>query len=67
MEIAVLGGGNGALAAATDLTEQGHRVRLWRRDAGSLNRFVNLKDHEGARPVTIAAASGEIGEAIKDH
>ena len=32
MEIAVLGGGNGSLAAAVDLTEQGHDVRLWRRD-----------------------------------
>ena len=36
MEIAVLGGGNGSLAAAVDLTEQGHRVRLWRRDAATV-------------------------------
>ena len=64
MEIAVLGGGNGSLAAAVDLTEQGHRVRMWRRDGARLNRFLNLKDHEGQRPVTVAAASGDLAEAV---
>ena len=33
MDIAVLGGGNGSTAAAADLSEQKHRVRLWRRNA----------------------------------
>ena len=64
MEIAVLGGGNGSLAAAVDLTEQGHRVRLWRRDGARLNRFLNLKDHDGQRPVTVAASSPDLAEAI---
>ena len=36
MKIAVLGGGNGAYAAAADLSEKGHEVRLWRRDAGAI-------------------------------
>jgi opine dehydrogenase len=31
MRIAVLGGGNGSLAAAGDLTLAGHTVALWRR------------------------------------
>lgn len=65
MEIAVLGGGNGSIAAAADLTQLGHRVRLWRRDASRLNRFLNLKDHDGRRPVTIAAASGDIAEVVR--
>ena len=65
MEIAVLGGGNGSLAAAVDLTEQGHRVRMWRRSADKLNRFLNIKDHHGKRPITVAAASADMGEAVE--
>ena len=36
MKIAVLGGGNGSFAAAGDFALQGHDVRLWRRDAGTV-------------------------------
>ncbi|HZD19685.1 MAG TPA: glycerol-3-phosphate dehydrogenase, partial [Burkholderiales bacterium] len=36
MRIAVIGGGNGAYAAAADLTERGHEERLWRRNAQAL-------------------------------
>ena len=36
MKIAVLGGGNGAFAAAGDLALAGHAVRLWRRDASAV-------------------------------
>lgn len=32
MDIAVIGGGHGAYAAAADLAEKGHSVRLWRRN-----------------------------------
>ena len=70
MEIAVLGGGNGSLAAAVDLTEQGHRIRLWRRDAGAIaalrdsGRQITLKDHHGARPVKIAVATDDLAEAV---
>jgi len=39
MRIAVLGGGNGAYAAAADLSEKGHEVRFWRRDAIALDRL----------------------------
>ena len=71
MEIAVLGGGNGSLAAALDLTDQGHRVRLWRRNAegiAALNKCGNtmiLKDFSGARDVTLALATSDIGAAIQ--
>ena len=32
MEIAVLGGGNGSMATAVDLSQNGHNIRLWRRN-----------------------------------
>ena len=71
MEIAVLGGGNGSVAAALDLTEQGHTVRYWRRDAAEQaalqardNRLV-LKDAEGSRPVRIALVTADIGAAVR--
>ena len=70
MDIAVLGGGNGSHAAAADLTEAGHRVRFWRRDAEAVaafkdagNRLV-LKDYRGERPVDIAMVTADIGEAL---
>ncbi|MCG6876379.1 MAG: NAD/NADP octopine/nopaline dehydrogenase family protein [Betaproteobacteria bacterium] len=70
MEIAVLGGGNGSHAAAADLTEAGHRVRFWRRDAEAVaalkeagNRLV-LKDYRGERQVDIALVTADIGEAL---
>lgn len=67
MEIAVLGGGNGSLAAAVDLSEQGHRVRLWRRDpavaAATPNPLI-LKDHQGARPVEIAEITADLAAAV---
>lgn len=68
MEIAVLGGGNGSLAAAVDLTEQGHRIRLWRRDpavAATTPNPITLKDHTGARPVTISLITADIAAALK--
>ena len=68
MEIAVLGGGNGSLAAAVDLTEQGHAIRLWRRNqavAASTPNPITLKDHTGARPVTISLITSDIAEALK--
>ncbi len=68
MRIAVLGGGNGAYAAAADLAVLGHEVRLWRRDAGALapvieSRHIALKDYRGLRRAPIALATGDIGAA----
>lgn len=71
MRIAVLGGGHGCYAAAADLSEAGHAVRLWRRDAQALQPVVQaggirLKDAAGARDVPIARATADIGEALRD-
>jgi len=70
MRIAVLGGGHGAYAAAADLAEQGHEIRLWRRDAGALvplidNPTITLKDFNGRREVRIAQASSDIGTVVR--
>src|SRR5690606_41696571 len=71
MRIAVLGGGNGSYAAAADLAEQGHEVRLWRRDARALAPLIEsprivLDDHHGRRDVAIATATPEAPEALRD-
>jgi opine dehydrogenase len=69
MKIAILGGGHGCYAAAADLSEAGHEVRLWRRDADALGAVrqaasITLKDARGAREVPIALATADIGEAL---
>jgi opine dehydrogenase len=65
MRIAVLGGGNGALAAAADLTAQGHEVRWWRRDAGALRASINLADVSGDREMRLAKACADMGDAVR--
>jgi len=65
MKIAVLGGGNGAYAAAADLTEKGHEVSMWRRNAGALRKTLTVKDAEGERAVTLASASSDLAQALR--
>src|SRR3954469_2010325 len=67
MKIAVIGGGNGASAAAADLADKGHEVRLWRRDANALRAsgVITLKDADGERQVKIASTSPDVGDAIR--
>ncbi len=71
MKIAVLGGGHGCYAAAADLCEAGHELRLWRRDATALQAVLDagssivLKDANGAREVPIALATPDIGAALR--
>jgi opine dehydrogenase len=65
VRIAVIGGGNGAYAAAVDLTERGHEVRMWRRNASALQRELRIKDAEGERAVTLALASSDMAETLK--
>jgi len=70
MRTAILGGGHGCYAAAADLAEQGHEVRLWRRDAEALapllaDPVIGLKDIDGHRNVRIALATADIGEALR--
>jgi len=71
MRIAILGGGHGCYAAAADLSEAGHEVCLWRRDAAALRPVAEtgsivLKDADGAREVKISRATGDIGSALRD-
>ena len=63
MKLAVLGGGNGACAAAADLSEKGHEVRWWRRNAAALRPRLTLKDADGERVVQVDACP-DIGEAV---
>ena len=70
MNIAVLGGGHGCYAAAADLSEAGHEVRLWRRDAAALQAVIDagsivLKDPNGTREAPIALATPDIGVALR--
>src|SRR3990172_6930168 len=69
MRIAVLGGGHGCYAAAADLAEQGHEVRLWRRDAAAFapvlaSPAIPLNDANGSRSVRLALATTDIGAAV---
>lgn len=70
MQIAVLGGGNGAIAAAADLSEKGHAARFWRRDSAALEALraagaLRLKDARGERTVPIALVTADIGQAVR--
>jgi opine dehydrogenase len=70
MRIAVLGGGNGAHAAAADLSEKGHEVRFWRRDAAALEALrsagsITLKDAAGERRVALAHVASDPGDAVR--
>ena len=69
MEIAVLGGGHGCYATAAHLSEQGHRVRFWRRDAEALLPVIDdgtiaIKDFRGSREVSIALPTTDLAEAL---
>lgn len=70
MEIAVIGGGHGCYAAAADLSEQGHAVRLWRRDAAALAAVrdaghIALRDYRGERRVSPSLVTDDIAEAVR--
>jgi opine dehydrogenase len=70
MKIAILGGGHGCYAAAADLSEHGHEIRLWRRDAAALRPLIDsgcitLKDSDGVREVPIAKATPDMGAALR--
>jgi opine dehydrogenase len=71
MRVAVLGGGNGSLAAAGDLALAGHEVRLWRRDRAAIEAHkaaggtITVKDFRGRHEAKPALLTGEIGEAVR--
>jgi len=69
MKIAVIGGGHGSYAAAAHLSDQGHAVRLWRRDGSALasvkeNSVITLTDSAGTRDVGLALATTNLAEAL---
>ncbi len=69
MKIAVLGGGNGAYAAAADLSDAGHEIRFWRRDRDAFRTVldsgsIRLRDFKEVRIVRIARPTTDIGEAV---
>lgn len=70
MKIAILGGGHGAYAAAADLSEAGHAVRLWRRNAAAFKALleagsITLRDANGERAVALALATANMAEALR--
>lgn len=69
MQVAILGGGHGAYAAAADFSHRGHGVRLWRRNAAAFadapSSTLRLKDAAGEREVTIALMTADIGAALR--
>lgn len=70
MRIAVIGGGHGCYAAAADLSEQGHEIRLWRRNAAAFgpvadNSALTLIDAAGgSRKVPLALVTDDIAAAL---
>ena len=69
MRVAVVGGGHGGYAAAAHLSDQGHEVRFWRRDASSFAKIltgkkISIKDYRGTRDVEIHAPTVDLAEAI---
>jgi opine dehydrogenase len=70
MKIAILGGGHGAYAAAADLSEHGHEIRLWRRDAKALDVAIEagsmvLKDTRGEREVQVSCLTADMQIALQ--
>ncbi len=70
MKIAVLGGGNGAHAAAADLALAGHEVRLWRRRDADLAEVrkaggITLQAEGRSGKARLAALTSDLAEAIR--
>jgi opine dehydrogenase len=70
MRIAVLGGGNGSMAAAGDFALAGHAVRFWRRDKAAVTAHratdgtIMVKDFAGRHEAKVALVTNDIGEAV---
>lgn len=66
MNISVIGGGHGCYAAAVELAEKGHQVRLWRRDAQALEQLqcighLQVRDYRGERQLSV----GQPGDCLQ--
>lgn len=69
MEVAVLGGGNGAYATAADLALSGHAVRMWRRDVEAFrpvldDKTIILRDGDARHYAKIALPTAHLVEAV---
>lgn len=71
MKIAVLGGGNGSLAAAGDFALAGHEVQLWRRNPADAARHgehgntITVHDAGGTHEAKLSLVTADLGEAMK--
>jgi opine dehydrogenase len=69
VNIAVLGGSNGAFATAADLSLAGHRVRVWRRraeDVGALAQGITLQAEQRQGSARLDKATSDLAEAVRD-
>ena len=69
MRVAVLGGGHGCYAAAAELSEKGHEVWFWRRDAEAFGPVletgsIHVRDYRGERDVAVSHPTTSLEEAI---
>lgn len=70
MRVAVLGGGHGCYAAAAELSERGHEVWMWRRDAAAFEPMLRtgvltVRDHRGERGVKVAHPTSSLEAAVR--
>jgi opine dehydrogenase len=68
VNVAVLGGSNGAYATAADLTLAGHRVRLWRRakaDLAAVAAGITLKAEGRQGVAKLDRATADLREAVE--
>lgn len=68
-EVAVIGGGHGCYAAAANLADEGHAVRMWRRDGEAFGpvlrtRSLKLKDRSGEREARLTLASTDMAAVL---
>ncbi len=71
MKIAVLGGGHGCYAAAAEMTERGHEVWFWRRDAAAFapvleTGIIRVRDAAGVREVVVAHPTASLAAALSE-
>lgn len=68
MRVAVLGAGAGGLSACVELTQRGHRVRLWNRNPATVQPFRSgVISHAGVLgegSVTVEAVTVDLAEAL---
>lgn len=65
MIVTILGGGHGCYAAAVDMAEQGHNVRLWRRDTAALQALkacasLTVRDYRGVRQLALGGVDDRL-------